>query len=178
MLGRYDSDASYKVLSLVSFLDPRFKNNHLENKEDVIYTIIEKCIASYVCSPTAQDSGSGESPPPAKKLKGLAAVLTHMEDQPTAGSNVLSPREKINLEISSYLDIPTLEIDADPLFWWRIEHLHFANLAQLSRKYLSICGTSVPSERLFSLAGHILNSNRGRLLPENVNKLVFLAKNM
>ena len=178
LLGRYDSDsAAYKVLSLVSFLDPRFKNNHLENK-DVIHTIIEECIESYVCSPTAQDSGSGESPPPAKKLKGLAAVLTHMEDQPTAGSNVLSPREKINLEISSYLDIPTLEMDADPLVWWRIEHLRFPNLAQLSRKYLSICGTSVPSERLFSLAGHISNSSRGRLLPENVNKLVFLAKNM
>ena len=101
-----------------------------------------------------------------------------MEDQPTAGSNVQSPREKINLEISSYLDIPTLEMDADPLVWWRIEHSRFPNLAQLSKKYLSICGTSVPSERLFSLAGHISNSNHGRLLPENVNKLVFLAMNM
>ena len=44
LLGRYDSDsAAYKVLSLVSFLDPR-----LENKEDVIHTIIKECIESYV----------------------------------------------------------------------------------------------------------------------------------
>ena len=35
-----------------------------------------------------------------------------------------------------------------------------------------------PSERLFSLAGHNSNNNHSNLLPENVNKLVFLAKNM
>ena len=40
------------------------------------------------------------------------------------------------------------------------------------------CGTSVPSERVFSTAGHVCNDSRSRLLPENVNKLIFLAKNM
>ena len=67
-------------------------------------------------------------------------------------SSVLSPSENINLEISFYLDIPTLEMDADP--------------------------TSVPSERMFSLSCHICNNSRNCLLPENVNKLVFLARNM
>jgi len=46
------------------------------------------------------------------------------------------------------------------------------------KKYLCICGTSVPSERIFSSAGHISNSLQNRLLPENISKLVFLANNM
>ena len=65
-------------------------------------------------------------------------------------------------------------MDADPLAWWKFENSHFPNLALLVRKYLSICGTSVPSERKFSLSGHICNNSRNRLLPESVNKLVFL----
>ncbi len=73
--------------------------------------------------------------------------------------------------------MPSIEVDADPLDWWKIEHSRFHHLAQLARKYLCVCGTSVPSERMFSLAGHITNG-RSRLLPENVNKLVFLARNM
>ena len=54
----------------------------------------------------------------------------------------------------------------------------FPDLAHLAKKYLCICGTSVPSERTFSTAGHIASHTRGRLLPENVSKLLFLAKNM
>ncbi len=120
---------------------------------------------------------AGTSPPPKKKLKGLAAVLSHIEEQPNHESDLLSPREKLNIEISSYLDMASIEMDADPLDWWKVEHSHFPHLAQLARKYLCVCGTSVPSERMFSLAGHITNG-RSRLLPENVNKLVFLARNM
>ncbi len=174
--SRYDNKSCvFETLSVASFLDPRFKHRHLQLKEEIITRITSECIGSFVSSETIQE----ESPPPAKKLKGLAAVLSHIDTQSTPGtSTVLSPSEKINLEISSYMDIPTLEMDADPLVRWKLECLHFPNLAVLARKYLSICGTSVPSERMFSLSGHICSNSRNRLLPENVNKLVFLARNM
>ena len=71
-----------------------------------------------------------------------------IDTETTSGaSTVLSPSEKVNLEISSYLDNPTLEMDADPLAWWKFENSRFPNLALLAREYLRICGTSVPSER-------------------------------
>ena len=113
-------------------------------------------------------------------MKGLAAVIQHViddleEDTPAA---TLTPLQKIEKEISTYLEYPPLKADADPLAWWRSENGQFPNLAYLARKYLSVCGTSVPSERIFSSAGHILNSLRNRLLPENVSKLVFLANNL
>ncbi len=67
-------------------------------------------------------------------------------------------------------------MDADPLDWWKVEHSRFPHLAQLARN-ISVCGTRFPSERMFSLAGHIMNG-RSRQLPENVNKLMFLPRNM
>ena len=55
---------------------------------------------------------------------------------------------------------------------------NFPILGTLAKKYLCACGTSVPSERLFSQAGYIVNNLRARLTPDHVNQLVFLAKNM
>ena len=54
----------------------------------------------------------------------------------------------------------------------------FSYPCSFSTKYLCICGTSVPSECLFSKSGFIVNEFRSRLKPECVDKLVFLARNM
>lgn len=47
-----------------------------------------------------------------------------------------------------------------------------------ARKYMTICATSIPSERVFSAAGNVVTSFRASLKPDKVNMLVFLAKNM
>ena len=48
----------------------------------------------------------------------------------------------------------------------------------MARKYLCITATSVPSEQLFSTAGNIVSDKRSALLPENVEKLLFLHSNL
>ena len=48
------------------------------------------------------------------------------------------------------------------------------SLSSLAKKYLSILATSVPSERAFSLTGHVMNKKRASLLPDTVNTLAFL----
>ena len=81
----------------------------------------------------------------------------------------LSPLQKINKYVSNaYLEYPSLEADANSLAWWKAENGWFSNLAYIAIKYLCICGTSVPSERIFCTAGHISSSLRNQLLPENV----------
>ena len=60
----------FKTLSVASFLNPRFKQRHLENKEEIVTRIIDECIGSFVSSETVQ----GESPPPAEILKGLVEL--------------------------------------------------------------------------------------------------------
>ena len=115
LLNRYHIGSPvFNTLPVASFLNPQFKQRHLQNKEGIVTRIIDECIGSFVSSETFQR----ESPPPAKKLKVLAAVLTDMLDNETTSETctVLSPSEEINLEIS-YLHIPTLEMDAYPLAW-------------------------------------------------------------
>ena len=48
---------------------------------------------------------------------------------------------------------------------------------RLAKIYLGIPATSVPSERVFSTAGDIISAQRSALLPQHVDKLIFLKKN-
>ena len=184
---RYSSYVVSETLSIASLLDPRFKDQYLQDKQGTLLSVKGECIPndaqsdSSVAFPSTTEETTAETEvPPAKRLKGLAAVLQFIsnEEGAAAARPTLTPAEKIDKEIEAYFDLPVASSDTDPLTWWRMEHNRFPHLAQLARKYLCICGTSVPSERVFSTAGHICNDSRSRLLPENVNKLIFLAKNM
>jgi len=53
----------------------------------------------------------------------------------------------------------------------------FPLLSQLAKIYLGISASSVPVECLFSTAGLILNGKRSSLMPDKLNKVVFLHDN-
>ena len=125
------------------------------------------------------DDNSLESEPPTKKLKGLAAILTKVGgDGSRPDTSSMSPSQKVDRESQAYLEKPVIETNDDPLSWWSSEKAKLPILAEQSRKYLCICGTSVPSEHLFSKAGLIVSDLQNRLSPETVNMLLFLARNM
>ena len=126
-------------------------------------------------APGAPEDESEEAPPP-KKAKGLAAIRGEMPKK--ASITKLSPAEIVNKEITMYADLPLEESTCDPLDWWRENVRKFPRLLQVVKKYLCICGTSVPSERVFSAGGLIVDPHRARLLPVRVNMLLFLAKNL
>ena len=48
-------------------------------------------------------------------------------------------------------------------------------MAKLAQKYLCVCASSSPSERIFSCSGHIVSKNWKRTLlkPDKVNMLVY-----
>ena len=62
--------------------------------------------------------------------------------------------------------------------WWKDNTSRFPLLAKLARKYLSAPPTSVPSERLFSSAGHIYTEKRNRLSPDKAEQLLFITGNL
>ena len=64
------------------------------------------------------------------------------------------------------------------LKWWKENQKAYPSLFKAAKSMLHIPATSVPAERIFSLAGHIVRLRRSRLLPSNVNKFIFLSKNL
>ena len=48
----------------------------------------------------------------------------------------------------------------------------------MARQYLGIVATSVPSERLFSVAGMTVSTKQAVLDPANIEKLVFLHSSL
>lgn len=78
-------------------------------------------------------------------------------------------------ELQRYRAEPSISIDDCPLQWWYDHSGTYEKLSALARKSLASLATSIPCERLFSLAGHIVQKKRAALLPENVTKLVCLS---
>ena len=185
---RYSAPDISVLLDKCTFLDPRFRTSHLDDSEGTKVKIADEAVVilmntdastSSDSTPSATDCESTNTgcQPPSKKRKGLGAILSKNFDNDAQNETPLRPRERVEV-ISRYLDLPVVEMDSDPLQWWKHEEKRLPVLAVLAKKYLCICGTSVPSERLFSKSGFIVDAFRNRLLPEKVNMLTFLAKNL
>lgn len=65
----------------------------------------------------------------------------------------------------------------NPLLWWKAHSSELPLLSVAAGRVLCCCATSVASERLFSLAGHVVSKKRAALKPDKVNMLVTLAFN-
>ena len=103
-------------------------------------------------------------------------LLNLVDDIVKVNKSSQSPSERARAEVKWYTEE---EPSADsPLEWQKKNHTRFPYLSVLAKKYLAVPATSVPAERAFSIAGHIVSQKRSCLLPENVNRLVFLAENL
>jgi zinc finger BED domain-containing protein 1 (E3 SUMO-protein ligase ZBED1) len=65
----------------------------------------------------------------------------------------------------------------DPLDWWRTHQRKYPRIAKLARRFLAMAAASVPSERVFSKGGWIVNKRRCSLSTTNVSLLMFLTCN-
>ena len=126
-----------------------------------------------------------DAPPPSKKAKkGLMSLLDDVVNSKSQDEGApLSDSERIKAEVEREMNnYIAIEVDpstvGNPLVWWKDNQEHYPRLARLARKFFCIPATSVPSERAFSVAGHVVNEKRACLLPENVNMLVFLGANL
>ena len=93
-----------------------------------------------------------------------------------------SPAERAKNEMDRYLSEPlNIESLKDKNFcvykWWSSHEPSYPMLSRVARGFLCIPATSTPSERVFSLAGNIVTKKRCLLLPQNVDKLIFLNMN-
>lgn len=165
----YDRLLSKDCMVIATCLDPRFKKLKCLPKENRSGAW-EKLAAQV--TPVSTATSSEQSAPPRKKPK-LLCYESSSGSEPE-DNDALQPRS-VEAILSRYKAEQCIDEDADPLQWWLTHQGAHPELATLAKKYLGIIPTSVPSERVFSLAGYIVNKTRASLLPENVNQLICLS---
>lgn len=102
-------------------------------------------------------------------------MLSNQEAEPMSSTADVS--EEAKTQLRRYRR-ELVSINVDPLAWWKSKQHIYHLISPLARRYLSIAGTSVPSERLFSAAGNLVSAKRSCLKSDNVDILLFLNKNM
>lgn len=179
-----DSDAIH-LLQIASFLDPRFKEKFVTEIEDVKETVVSDAIALDTGDSSSNQSpfpppGVDGSPPPAKKAKrSLGSLFKENDTEYCDLPASISPEQKIKREIDTYLTREQkLDVEQNPLDWWKTHESMYPLLAKVSKKYLCPPATSTSSERVFSKGGQIVTPFRASLKPETVEMLIFLSINL
>ena len=152
-------------LKVATALDPRFKDLRClprAEREEVWQNLTEMLKDR---EPAPQSSTEEmESEPPKKKM---ALLLMESESDDEAPST--------DKTLDRYRAEPSVSIEACPLQWWSAHKGAHAKLAPIAQRYLATPASTVPCERLFSLAGHIVQKKRSALSSESINKLVCLS---
>lgn len=107
------------------------------------------------------------------------------EDEPAEDHDPLTLPEQASNDTAKILReldflqtiYPKVRRSEDLLSWWRSKEQELPFLAAVGRRIFCGCATSVTSERIFSLSGHIVSKKRSSLKPELVNMLTCLAFN-
>ncbi len=133
------------------------------------------------CNVLNCNDSESPAPPPAKK-RNLGTLFKDNEEKSdrnleTACSSI-SKEEELLMQLQAYISIPRLDFEENPLEWWKIHSSNYPLLAVFAKRFLSVCATSSPSERLFSSSGNIVSPTRMKLSPDKVNMLTFLSKNL
>ena len=177
------------LLNKTAFLDARFKalpflsdeeqQNLLSSVEAETVKLALRSTASSTGTPMQVEEDEQDELPLSKRCRVSKAekrLMHFVDDIVKVNKSSQNPSEKARAEVRRYTEEePSAE---RPLEWWKTNHTRYPCLSNLAKKYLAIPEMSVPAERAFSIAGHIVNQKRSCLLPKNVNKLVLLAENL
>ena len=161
-----------QLLASATIIDPRFKKIPFSDRnaaERVIRQTVTEVSSHTPAGSTETDTTSSFDEPSTNSV-------WHFFDQQAAESARRPQSITALTEIQQYIKTPLLGRKEDPLLWWKANSHVYPTLTRSARKYLSILATSVPSERLFSVAGELISVKRNRIKPKNVNMFLFLNK--
>ncbi|GBP56345.1 Zinc finger BED domain-containing protein 1 [Eumeta japonica] len=158
--------------AVATILDPRFKKMHFTDSLACFMAVskIKEIMKSRVQNETEESDSSDNFEKPEEKfsLWDDHHKLVH-KSWKTAKSD-----DSISDELSIYLRSPVARLSENPLEIWNDLKIQLPKLHSIAYKYLTMVGTSVPSERLFSKAAQVVNQQRNRLKGKRLNKLLFL----
>ena len=158
------------ALVLAIALDPRFHKLFLSmSEQDKLQRTLLQKASNVDCTVTTDDRGE----PPVKKRPNVLDRLLGEDKDIAEDDEAVSTLEEIKI----YFQERPIKQKENPLFWWRGNASRFPHLAVLAQKYLGIPATSTPSERIFSVAGIVVDKRHCALTAKMINALVFLHKN-
>jgi len=106
--------------------------------------------------------------------KSVSIILDDCDCEDTRPGNV---DDRMSAELSPYRSSKTEPIQTDALQFWKNEDTTYRNVVMQAQKLLCVPATSVPCERIFSVAREILSADhrpRSALRPDNVIMLLCL----
>ena len=108
----------------------------------------------------------------------MEKIIKSQQQQCTTGQS--QQNNEIKDVFQRYKNAPIEKNDG--LSYWKTmsmsENAIEKHLSKIAKYYMTPPPTSVDVERLFSIAGAILNQKRNRVIPENAEKLLFVRENL
>ncbi|XP_029013080.1 zinc finger BED domain-containing protein 4 [Betta splendens] len=159
-------------------LDPQFKLTWSSNpdwhRQVLLEELSKHCRASSLMEPKTELNPQSQTPPapaqsPVSSLPRPCKLFSFIKQRP------MTQAKSLEQELAVYLrEEPT---DEEALHYWQRKAIDFPQLAQVAKRTFTIpaCGTMVDS--IFSTASRCLRPERGRVLPKNLETLIYLKAN-
>lgn len=170
---RFSNIERHILYTEATILDPRFKSRGFENQELLNQALsglklkVGKMQANTTpTTATTHPTASSSAP----------SILDEFDEE-VAKLTPSNPMAAGIIELDKYLQEPLLPRTKDPLTWWHERKSFYPHLYKYALNRLHLVATSVPCERIFSKAGHILNERRTRLTTKKLSQLLFISNN-
>lgn len=158
-------------LAIATVLDPRFKKMHFTNPLACSSAVAK---VKDLMKTTEQNEIESDSSDHSEKPEDNFSLWEDHHKLVRKNWKTSKSDDSIYDELSMYLRSPVGRLNENPLEIWNDLKIQLPKLHLIAYKYLTMVGTSVPSERLFSKAAQIVNQQRNRLKGTRLNKLLFL----
>ena len=142
-----------------------------DQREELRLEILRWCTPHCSEAEVAEGDSAASEPPAKRSSLDLDLFFGEASDTQVSGS---AQAEK---EVSTFFNENAAPSSTDPLRWWQTHESRFSLLSNVAKQVLCVPATSVPSERVFSAAGHIVSKLRAALSPGNIDALIFLQQN-
>ncbi|KAF7696063.1 hypothetical protein HF521_006157 [Silurus meridionalis] len=145
-------------------LDPQFKLSWSSDRDWHKQVLLEE-MGKHTQPVSPPEQSSDPQPSPSKRSR----LFSFIKDRPSTQA------KSIEQELAAYLhEEPT---DEDPLQYWKRKSIDFPLLSLMAKKVFTVPATTTTVERIFCLVGKTLRPEHCRLLPKNLDTLIYLNAN-
>lgn len=145
-------------------LDPQFKLSWSSDRDWHKQVLLEE-MGKHTQPVSPPESSSDTQPSPSKRSR----LFSFIKERPSTQA------KSMEQELAAYLhEEPT---DEDPLQYWKRKSIDFPLLSLVAKKVFTVPATATAVERIFCLVGKTLRPEHCRVLPKNLETLIYLKAN-